>query len=398
MKNILKTTIFAFLLISLGSCTNDKESVAVLNGFELSDVSESAPPSVLLATNASQPFIDLEWEVDYGVPTGNTGTTGLTYKFIVTDKDNPTAFVKSEVPFTRRDSTLTVNQINVFLNGLSTFKCSPMNIEIRVESTLGNVPGNQQIQISTPVVLTVTGYTTTPKELAFVKDLESPADAPKIKSSAYSKLDDFQGYMYLEAGNYKFYQPDDCGSFEGAKVYGTSSGDAIVEGSEANSINVPTTGHYFVTVNLSTEGTGAKTFKLNYYKAFGIFGTAIRTVGSANMVPMVDSNNSNVWKITIELFKGRLFKFKSSDWTAALTLDPPSVPSTHAGTKVLSTLGGSGFPISSGEESSLFDFGANLPGKDIKVPGDNDGTKQKYDVIIDVSKPRNYTCTLTVAN
>jgi len=395
MKNILKTAIFAFFLISLGSCTNDKEPVAVVNGFELSNVSESAPPSVLLATNASQPFIDLEWEVDYGVPTGNTGTTGLTYKFIVTDKDNPEAFVKSEVPFTRKDSTLTVDQINVFLNGLSTFKCSPMNIEIRVESTLGNVPGNQQIQISTPVALTVTGYTTTPKELAFVKDLESPANAPKIKSSAYNKLDDFQGYMYLEAGNYKFYQPDDCGSFEGAKVYGTSSGDAIVEGSESNSINVATSGHYFVTVNLNTEGIGARTFKLNYYKAFGIFGTAIRTVGSVNMVPMTDDNNTNVWKLTIELFKGRLFKFKASDWTAALTGTPPSVPS--ASSTIISTLGGGGFPITSGVESSLFDFGTNLPGKDIKVPGDNDGTKQNYEVIIDVSNPRNYTCKLTIA-
>lgn len=398
MKNILKTTIFAFLLISLVSCTNDKEPVAVLNGFELSDVSESAPPSVLLATNASQPFIDLEWDVDYSVPTGNTGTTGLTYKFIVTDKDNPSAFVKSEVPFTRRDSTLTVNQINVFLNGLSTFKCSPMNVQIRVESTLGNVPGNQLIQISTPIELTVTGYTTTPKELAFVRDSQSPADAPKIKSSGYDKLDDFQGYMYLEAGNYKFYQPDDCGNYTGAKVYGTSSGGAIVEGSEANSINVPESGHYLVTANLNSEGTGAMTFKLNYYKAFGIFGTAIRTVGSANMVPMVDENNSNVWKITIELFKGRIFKFKSSDWTASLTGDPPSVPATNPNTKVLSTLGGSGSVIISGTEAGLFDFGTDLPGKDIKVPGDNDGTKQKYDVVIDVSKPRNYICKLTIAN
>ena len=178
-------------------------------------------------------------------------------------------------------------------------------------------------------------------------------------------------------------------------MYGTSSGDAIVEGSEASSINVATSGHYFVTVNLNTEGTGARTFKLSYYKAFGIFGTAIRTVGSVNMVPMSDDNNTNVWKLTIELFKGKLFKFKSSDWTAALTGTPPSVPS--ASSTIISTLGGAGIPISAGVESSLFDFGASLPGKDIKVPGDNDGTKQNYEVIIDVSNPRNYTCKLTIA-
>ena len=396
MKNTLELTFFTILLILLSSCTNDKDPLTSLNGFELRDVSESPSPAVLLNANAAQTYKKLEWDrADYGV------STSATYTISVTDHDKDPNFlnpVESSLEVDpnpdARKATLTVKGFNDLISKLTTFNCGVMNIDIRVKSTIGSST-NKQVQYTEPKTVSVVGYSTTPRVLAFVKDSQSPSNAPKIISSNFDKLDDFQGYIYLEAGNYKFYQPDDCGNYEGAKVYGTSSGDAIVEGSEASSINVATSGHYFVTVNLNTEGTGARTFKLSYYKAFGIFGTAIRTVGSVNMVPMSDDNNTNVWKLTIELFKGRLFKFKSSDWTAALTGTPPSVPS--ASSTIISTLGGAGIPISAGVESSLFDFGASLPGKDIKVPGDNDGTKQNYEVIIDVSNPRNYTCKLTIA-
>jgi hypothetical protein len=385
MKNILKTTIFAFLLISLGSCTNDKEPIAVLNGFELRDVSESAPPSVLSVDNANQPFIDLEWDkADYGVPTGNTGTKGLTYKFIITDRDKPEAFVKSEVSFTRRDSTLTVKQFNVLLSALSTFKCTPMNVEIRVESTLGNVPGNQLIQISTPIALTVTAYPTKPKELAFVKDLESPTNAPKILSSSFDKVDDFEGYMYLEPGNYKFYMPDACGDFSTPAVYGGSGGN-LEEGTSAPSINVATAGHYYVTADLTA---GALKYTVQYYKAFGIYGLGVKgkSEGVQNAVPMSDDTNSNVWKITFDLFKGKGFKFKSNDWIGDLSGDPLSVPS---GAKTISVLGS----FSDGILVKAPNLGTS---GQIKVPGTDDGTRQQYEIVIDVSKPRNYTYTLTI--
>ena len=121
MKNILKTTIFAFLFISFVSCTNDKEPVAVLNGFELRDASEFAPPSVLLQDNESQTFIDLEWDrADYGVPTGNTGTTGLVYNIIVKDRDNPDpdGLVKSVISRTDAESwtvsgTVSITSVDV---------------------------------------------------------------------------------------------------------------------------------------------------------------------------------------------------------------------------------------------------------------------------------------------
>ena len=400
MKNIIKITFFAFLLVSFGSCTNDKDPVTSFNGFDFRDVSEVASPAILLDANASQVYKKIEWDrADYGV------STSATYSIVVTDHDNDPNFLypveelasKYDANPDARKATLTVKDFNDLISKLVSFKCTAMNIDVRIKSTIG-ISTNKQVQYTAPKTITVTGYTTTPKVLAFVKEGVTPESSPKIVSSSYNKVDDYQGYIYLEAGNYKFYEPDGCGSYAGAKVYGTSSGDAIVEGVESSSITVTTSGHYLVTANLNAEGAGARTFKLTFYKAFGIFGTAIRTVGSANMVPMSDDNNSNVWKLTIELFKGRIFKFKSGDWTASLIGDPPSVPATNPNTKVLSTLGGSGLPITSGVESGLFDFGTDLPGKDIKVPGDNDGTKQKYDVVIDVSKPRNYTCKLTIAN
>ena len=365
MKNIIKITFFAFLLVSVGSCTNDKDPVTTFNGFDFRDVSEVASPAVLLDENASQVYKKIEWDrADYGV------STSATYSIVVTDHDNDPNFLypveevatKYDANPDARKATLTVKDFNDLISKLVSFKCSEMNIDVRIKSSIG-ISTNKQVQYTAPKTITVTGYTTKPKVLAFVKDGGTPESSPKIVSSTYNKVDDYQGYMYLEAGNYKFYEPDGCGDFSSAKVYGTSTGDAIVEGSEANSINVATSGHYFVTANLKTTGTGARTFKISYYKAFGIFGTAIRTVGSINKVPMTDDNNSNVWKITIELFKGRLFKFKSSDWTAALTGTPPSVPS--ASSTIISTLGGSGTPITVGEESSLFDFGTDVPGKDI---------------------------------
>jgi hypothetical protein len=391
MKNILKTTIFAFLLISFVSCTNDKEPVAVLNGFELRDASESAPPSVLLQENESQTFIDLDWDsADYGVPTGNTGTTGLVYNIIVRDRDNtdPTkGFMKSIISRTVTDSTLTVQQFNSLLSGLSTFKCSPMNVEITIESVLGNVPGNQLIQKSSPIMLIVTGYSLQPKTLAFVKEGSLPATAPKIISSSSQIVNDFQGYMYLEAGDYKFYQPDSCRDYTGAAVYGADSGGVLVAGGGSN-ISIGTAGYYFVTADLTPGGLK---YEVKSYKAFGVFGLGVRNnPGSLNMVPMEDLSNTNVWTITIDLFKGRVIKFKSNDWTAPLIGNPPGVPSTNPTTKLISTIGGVG-TTATNVEIPLADFGTGLPGKDIVIPGTNDATKQKYKITIDVSKPRAYT-------
>lgn len=380
MKNILKTTIFALMLISLGSCTNEKDPVTSANGFEFRDISDVPSPPVLLDINAAQVYKKLQWDrADYGVP------TSATYTIVVTDHDKDPSFshpVESITGFDAnpdaRKATLTVKDFNDMINKLPTFNCGVMNIDVRIKSILG-ISTNQQFQYSEPKTITVTGYPTTPKLLSFAST--STSLVANLASSSYKNVNDYQGYLYLAPGDYKFYQPDSCGDFAGAIVYGGDAGGTLVEGGGSN-ITVATAGYYYVTADLTPNGLK---YSVQFYKAFGVFGLAVRSnPGSLNMVPMTAEGTSNIWKITIDLFKGRVLKFKSNDWTADLVGNPPGVPSTNASTKLISTLGGFG-------TNGLADFGTGLPGADIKVPGTSDGTKQKYDITIDVSNRRNYT-------
>ena len=395
MKNILKITIFAFLLISIGSCTNDKNPVAIANGVALRDKSTVPPPAVLLPANDAQVYNITEWDkADYGVATGSPGQS---YSIVVSDHDKDPNFANAIeyagigiATAPDRNCTLTVKEFNALLNKLPTFQCGQMKIDYRVKSTLG-IGENAIIQYSNPILLTVTAYSTAKQILSFAKSSAIGSTATKILSSDFKNNNDFEGYLYLEPGDYKFYSPDACGSFASPSVYGGSAG-AIVAGNAASSITITTAGHYLVKANLSATTLATSTtlaplsYSVKYIKAFGIFGLAVRSnPGSTNAVPMVDTDNKNIWKITIDLFKGRKFKFKSNDWTAALIGTPLSVP-PGIGTTIISTLGSSSTP------DALIEVTGTAG--DITVPGTSDGTKQKYDIVIDVSNPRNYTYTL----
>lgn len=389
MKNILKTTIFTLFTILLVSCTNDKEPITSLNGFEYRDVSEIPSPAVLLKANASQVYKKLEWDrADFGVP------VAATYSIVITDHDKdpnflkPTEAVESVTGLDpnpdARKATLTVKMFNDMISQLETFNCGVMNIDVRIKSIIGTST-NKQIQYTEPETISVTGYSTDPNFLSF-SNVSSTTLTANIASSTADNLNDYQGYMYLEPGDYKFYQPDACGNFIGAIAYGSDPGGVLVLGGGSN-ISITTAGYYFVTADLTPGGLK---YAVQFYKAFGVFGLAVRNnPGSLNMIPMTAEGNSNIWSITIDLFKGRVVKFKSNDWTAPLD-NLGGVRSTDANTKLISTLGGVG-TTTTNSEIPLADFGTGLPGSDIKVPGTSDGTKQKYKITIDVSKPRAYT-------
>jgi len=166
MKNILKTTIFAFLLISLGSCTNDKSPVPSANGFAMRDVSAAPPPAVLLVANDANTFATYEWDnCDNGVPSVPK------YTILVSDHDNDPNFSKAieysgpsiDVTPDHRKCTFSVKDFNAILNQLPTFQCGIMKIDVRVKSTLGTVQGNAFVQYSNPITLSVTAYATSQK-------------------------------------------------------------------------------------------------------------------------------------------------------------------------------------------------------------------------------------------
>jgi len=386
MKNILKRSLFAFLLITIGSCTNDKDPIPSAKGFALRNISAVTPPAILLTQNDANVFAQFDWDKC------NNGVASVpTYTIEISDHDADPTF-KNSVEYSGtgiavstdvRNCSFKVAEFNSLLNKLPSFKCGVMNIDVRVKSTLGINSENAFVQYSNPITLSVTGYSTALPILTFVKEAETPSGGPKLLAKSFTSKIDYEGYMYLEAGTYKFYKPDPCGSFEAPTVYGGGAG-VLTEGNSAASITVATSGHYLVKANLTPS---ALSYSVKYIKAFGVFGTAKSVVGSANMVPMTDENNTNKWKLTIDLIKGKKFRFKSNDWTGALTGNPLSVP-PGAGTTVISILGSTSTPYILTEYSGT--------GGDITVPGTDDGVRQKYDITLDVSNPRNYIYTLTL--
>ncbi|MEN9324130.1 MAG: hypothetical protein RL699_1910 [Bacteroidota bacterium] len=384
MKNKIKSILCFSALLALGACaTNDKEPIASPNGFELRKDATITSAAVLAPANDADTFAAFTWdESDNGMP------TVASYSLVVSDHDadptfaNAVAYTGNGITVTpeARACTLKNSEFNDLMNQLPSFSCGVMNIDVRIKSVLGI--NNQLVQYSNPITFAVNGYSTALPILSLVKEGSNVATAPQLKSQNFTSLSTFEGYFYLEAGSYKLYRPDPCGSFASPTIYGGTAG-VLTSGAAAPSISVATAGHYLVKADISA---GGMTYSIKFYKGFGLFGTAKGTLGSANAVPMTDTDNSNVWKLTLELFKGRKFKFKSNDWTAALSGNPPSVPS-GSGTTIISVLG-KGTVANSVIELTT--------GGEITVPGSDDGTKVKYDIVLDVSNPRNYLYSLEV--
>jgi starch-binding outer membrane protein SusE/F len=397
MKNILKLTLLFVSMFGLQSCeTEEKNPVATANGFNLAKDVSVITPAVLTDVINTDTYTKLTWDKsDNGV------SSVATYSVVVFDHDNdpnlkyPVEYVGSGVLVTpeSRKATLTVKEFNTLINQLKDYNCSEMNVDIRIKSKLG-VGENPFIQYSNPINVKVTGYSTQKPILSFVKDGEiaNAKTAPKILASAYTSTTDYEGYIYLQPGSYKFVRPDACGSYATPTTLGgtgTLSAGVLDASATPASIVITTAGHYLIKANLM-----ANTYSIKEYRTFGVFGDATRPAFFANAVPMTD-NNDNVWKLTVELIKGKKIKFKSNLWTGeattpvpqppALIQYPPFIPAT--GTTLISTLGKGTLA------GSVIDLAT---GGDIDVPGAFDNnSRQKFEIILDVSNPRQYTYKLT---
>ncbi len=384
MKNNIKSFLCFSALLALGACaTNDKEPIASANGFELRKDAAIPAAAVLAPANDADAFAAFNWD-----ESNNGVQTVANYAIVVSDHDNDPTHT-NEVTYTgngiavtpdSRTCAIKNSEMNALMNLLPSFNCGVMNIDVRVKSTLGI--NNELIQYSNPITFAVTGYSTALPILTLVKEGGNAATAPRLLAQNFTSLSTFEGYFYLEAGTYKLYRPDPCGSFSNPTIYGGAAG-VLSEGAAAPSISVAAAGHYLVKADITPTGMS---YSVKFYKAFGVFGAAKSTLGSANAVPMVDADNTNIWSLTIDLYKGRKFKFKSNDWTGALSGTPPAVP-TGTGTVTISILG-KGTVANTVVEMTT--------GGDITVPGSDDGTKVKYDVVLNMSNPRNYQYSLTV--
>ena len=388
MKNILKSICSAIILTGVISCEDARDPIVSPNSFELRKDATVASPSILTQATANDIFGKFEWDsANNGPATVSTYTLQI-FDHNDTSLSNPVEYTGNGLVITptSRKATLTVAEFNTLLNRLPTFKCSEMDVDVRIKSVLGINP-NPYIQYSNPINVKVTAYSLKLPLMAFVKEGNTPLTEPRVAASATTSNSDFVGYMYLETGNYKFYQADACQDFTTPNIYGGgSTAGSLISGTSAPSIAVTTAGHYLVKVNLSNN-----TYTLTPFTTFGIFGPATRSgFGFANQVPFDYDAETKTWFKEMDLIKGKKFKFKSNAWTGALVVpalpNPPYAPGTASSS--VSILGKTTTPFSL-EENSTTGQG------DISVPGTDDGTRDKYKIELDVSKPRNYTYKLT---
>lgn len=386
MKNIVKTTLFAFLIAGAFSCENSNDPVVSANGFELRQDASVISPAVLTAATATDVFGNFEWD-----RANNGPATVCTYTIQVFDHSdttlsNPVEYTGNgyAISPTSRMVTLTVSEFNNLINALPTYKCSEMDVDVRIKSVLGSNPNDAFIQYSNPINVKVTGYSLKLPVLAVVKDGNSAETEPRIAASSPSSNNDYEGYMYLESGTYKFYQPDACYDFSGATVYGGAAG-VLNTGGSATSISIATAGHYLVKVNLATNA-----YTFTKFTTFGVFGKATRTgLGFDNQVPLTYDPATKLWSGQVDLLKGRKLKFKSNAWTGTLVVpalpNPPYAPGTA--TTAVSILG----KIS----ATMLQENSTAGQGDITVGGTDDGTRDSYSIELNVSNPRMYTYKLT---
>jgi hypothetical protein len=389
MKNILKAICSAIILTGVISCEDTKDPNVSPNGFELRKDGTVTSPSVLTQATATDVFGKFEWDSANNGPATVSSYTLQVFDHNDTSLSNPVEYTGNGLVITptSRKATLTVAEFNTLLNGLPTFKCSEMDVDVRIKSVLGINP-NPYIQYSNPINVKVTAYSLKLPLLAFVKAGNTPSTEPRIAASTPTSNTDYVGYMYLEPGNYKFYQPDACQDFTTPTIYGGGgTAGSLSSATSAPSIAVATAGHYLVKANLSNN-----TYTLTPFTTFGVFGTATRSgLGTGFQVPFDYDAATKTWTKEMDLIRGKKFKFKSNLWTGTLVVpplpNPPYAPGTASSS--VSILGKTATPFSL-EENSTAGQG------DITVPGTDDGTRDKYKIELDVSKPRNYTYKLTI--
>jgi hypothetical protein len=379
MKNFLKTIIFAFLIIAIGSCEEDIDPKVSANGFALR--APDAPGSIVLQpTNDADVVATLNWD-----KSDNGGMTSVsTYKVEVavsgTNFANAvTANLGNDVTTADRTYVLTAGELNTLVNQLPGYACGvPMDIDIKVKSTLGAGFYNAFTQYSTnAITINVTPYSSALPTIAFSSD-GIATDANKMASSGVLRLD-YEGYMYLTPGLYKFYKPDACGNYTTPTIYGDDNGGSfntlVANGS---GYQVITAGFYLVKADLGTSAYSVRPIIWNLY------GSGKQTFPAANSVMAYDQT-ANLWKITLNLANGYGFKFRSNGTGAnVLTLVkyiPASVNTSNYG----------------GTELSYVLPGGLITDNELVVPGvkTNPKTYVSYDIVLDLSSPRNYKYTIT---
>lgn len=352
MKNILKITAFAFLLISFASCTDTIDPKVSPNGLTLNALDPTGP-FVLSPLDGDNLLTTLTWS-----PTDN-GVTTVSPKYTVEIAKAGTNFEKPIIANTLSTALKIAWQegyINALLLNNGFVPDTAADIDIRVKSVLGENT-NTFVQYSNTINMKVTPFAQL--FLAFTKVGDNPANAPKTKSSSLY-TSDTEGYGWLEVGTYKFYT-EVGGVFQASNPsYGDNGSGALVLNGAA--INVATAGFYLIKADISKS---PKTYSITA-SSWGIYGLATPFPTAVNK-RMVYNAATKKWEITLLLGGGKPFKFRNATSTAILgDFDETKVGVDYAGTAL------------------------SYNGKDIYLAGT---VPLSYKVSLDLNTPRAYTYT-----
>ncbi|MCX6184920.1 MAG: SusE domain-containing protein [Flavobacterium sp.] len=354
------------------------------NGFQLRSTTLNSP-MVLTPSNDNDIVAVLEWDKsNTGLPTVSVYTIQVSESGVY----NTEVSGNSGNNLSASTYSLKAGEINSIVNRLPNYACGQeISIDVRIKAKVGT-SDNAFVQYSNPITIKVTPYSTAKPLLAFTTDASLAADSDKLASSSYLVSSDYQGFFFLTPGTYKFYKPNSCNGFTSPTEYGTNgSNSGALDASGATGFTVATAGHYLIKANLNETGTGAMTYSITQFNyptnTFGIFGGATKSIGFSNTTPMIYDEASKTWSLTIELINGKKFGFKTGNGNSPLAI----LTGTGTGSAVTSPLTSIDPPFTN----------ANYTDGSIKAPGDfvNNNTKTRYNVVVDVSKARNYSYSLT---
>ncbi|MFT3795069.1 SusE domain-containing protein [Flavobacterium sp.] len=351
MKNILRTSIFAFMLVALGACENDTDpNITPGTSFNLQS---PAPDSdfVLTPQNQDNLAMSLVWDqVNNGVPSVASYTVEMAAAG--TDFEN---IIEAGVT-NNRFLSLTVAELNGKLIAANFAPYTEADVDIRVKSTLGTSI-NAVVGYSNVVTVTITPYTTENPTIAVPGNHQgwSPPTAPLLASSGFGETD-YEGYMWLD-GEYKFLSPKPDGTFDWGTLDwgddGTFTNTLVADG-EVNCTTAA--GYYYVKAD-----TDALTYSATP-TVWGIAGNAT-TNGWDGMLPMTYDPVAKTWSIVA-------------------TLTTQAAPDN-----------GLKFKANGAWDINFGDSGAD---GSLEYGGQNIGTTAgTYLIVLDLSNPREYTYTLT---
>lgn len=352
MKNLLKISTLALLLIAGVSCENDDQTIASASGgpelltpldgssYTLSPATATAEITTLVWNHADY---SVQTEVNYDVEVALSGTDFAT--------------VVPAGSTTNRFLVWTHEALNAVALQAGLIPYSAGDLDVRIKSSLGS--NSEMVAYSNTITLTITPYTTDLPQIAVPGNHQgwSPSTAPRLAASGFGQTD-YEGYVALD-GEFKFVGPNGSGAYEWGNDDwgddGTFSGMLALTG-ESNC--TATAGYYKINANTTTL---AYTTTLT---TWGVLGSATAPVtggdGWGTDANMTYNPTTKKWSIVINLVGGQEIKFRANDAWGLNYGD-------------------------NGADASLEEGGSN-----IAVPSTGD-----YLVELDLSNPRAYTYTLT---